>query len=290
MNSKSLLRFKAVDPEARLGLPTGKFSTPHPTTSFLGGCVVMGVIYGIALLGRNTGEFGAEAWRYLAGYQGFPIIMMVLASCSASILIIKGLKVRAQRRALAIHIVPSDPKFAVTSSTALKVVQVIESAVEDSRSFMYFNRIIVAMRSMRNVGRIGDIDEMLQSAAGNDEALAESGYTLLKGFVWAIPVLGFIGTVVGLTQAMGKFKVALDPVMNGGGSQDVQKVSQGLMQVLGGLDVAFVTTGESLILVFIIHIASVFVRSADEALLDDTREAAHENIAARVRIEPDSGA
>jgi hypothetical protein len=34
---------------------------------------------------------------------------------------------------------------------------------------------------------------------------------------------------------------------------------------------------------------SVFIRSADEAILDDTREAAHDNIASRVRIELETG-
>ena len=289
MGSKTVLSYLSVDPEARIGLPSGRFTTPHQLTSFLGGCFLMGVVYGIGLLLKDRGDWGPEMWSYLAGYQGFPIIMMILSCWSASILIIKALKIRAQRKALSLQIIPNDPKFTVTTATALKVIQAIESSVEDSRRFMYLNRIVIALRSMRNVGRIGDIDEMLQSAAENDEAGAESGYTLLKGFVWAIPVLGFIGTVVGLTQAMGKFKLALAPVVSGGNQQGVSQVSQGLLEVLRGLDVAFVTTAEALILVFVIHMVSVFIRSADEAILDDTREAAHDNIASRVRIELETG-
>ena len=40
--------------------------------------------------------------------------------------------------------------------------------------------------------------------------------TVLRGFIWAIPVLGFIGTVIGLTQAMGRFGAALKSAGIGG--------------------------------------------------------------------------
>ena len=85
---------------------------------------------------------------------------------------------------------------------------------------------------------------------------------------------------------MGNFNLALAPVASGTGNQDVQSISKALVQVLSGLDTAFVTTAEALILVFVIHLAHVFVRNADEALLDDAREEAHNQIGARVRIEP----
>ncbi len=289
MGSKTVLSYRSVDPEARLGLPSGRFTTPNQTTTLLGGCLFMAVVYGFGLVVKDRGTWGPKVWEYLAGFEGFPILMWALTCWSASILLIKGLKIRAQRKALLLNLIPNDPKFTVTTATALKVIQAIESSVEDSHRFMYLNRIVVALRSMRNVGRIGDIDEMLQSAADNDESGVESGYTLLKGFVWAIPVVGFIGTVVGLTKAMGEFKEALAPAVAGSGAQGVSQVSVGLLKVLQGLDIAFISTAESLMLVFVVHIVSVFIRSADEAVLDDIRDAIHSNIAARVRIEPETG-
>ena len=53
----------------------------------------------------------------------------------------------------------------------------------------------------------------LDGEAENDENQVSSSYTLLNGLVWAIPVLGFIGTVQGLSQAIGKFeRVTKEPV------------------------------------------------------------------------------
>lgn len=284
--TSAILDYQCVDPEARLGLPSGRYTTPHMLTAFAGGIFLMVILYSVGLMVREKGPWFEYAWKLLAGYQGMPFVMMVLSCWSASFLILKSLKITAQRKALRLELLPKDPGFVITAATSIKVIQMIEASVEQARRFLYLNRIIISLRSMRNVGRVADVDDMLYVAASNDQSILESGYTLLKGFIWAIPVLGFIGTVIGLTQAMGNFNLALAPVASGTGNQDVQSISKALVQVLSGLDTAFVTTAEALILVFVIHLAHVFVRNADEALLDDAREEAHNQIGARVRIEP----
>jgi biopolymer transport protein ExbB/TolQ len=285
-----ILNFRQVDPEARLGLPSGRHTTPSLVTSLFGGALLMLLVVAAGLvIRRPTGDAVSDAirlyiWDLIMGYKGLAPTMVFLACWSFSFLCIKMLKIRAQRRALELRLMPTDPGFVLTAATSQKVLQAIESGVEGAAHFLYLKRIISSLRSMRNVGRVADVDDMLQSAAANDQSILESGYTMLKGFVWAIPVLGFIGTVLGLSDAMRSFNQALAPAANGQ-SADVKLVTQGLVKVLQGLDVAFVTTGEALILVFIIHLIHVFVRDADEALLDDAREEAHEQIGARVRLD-----
>jgi hypothetical protein len=34
--------------------------------------------------------------------------------------------------------------------------------------------------------------------AERDQAVVESSFTMLRVFIWAIPILGFIGTVLGI--------------------------------------------------------------------------------------------
>ena len=132
---------------------------------------------------------------------------------------------------------------------------------------------------MRNLGRVSDVDDLIASRGDQDESTIDSGYTILKGFIWAIPVLGFIGTVVGLTQAMGRFGSALRAA-----GKDVEAITQQLTGVLSGLDTAFITTAEALIAVIFIHLLQTVVRRADEQLLDDVREACFDSIVSRVRI------
>jgi biopolymer transport protein ExbB/TolQ len=292
-SSAAVLRYRGSDPEARIGLPPGRHTNPSTLTTLLLGVGMMTVVVGSGFLIQSPDmprSVGSRIWQMLIGYQGIAPVMVFLACWSLAFLAIKGLKIRSQRAALALQIIPRDPGFVLTRATAIRVVQAIESGVEGAPRFLYLKRILTSLRSMRNVGRVADVDDMLQAAASNDQSIMESGYTMLRGFMWAIPVLGFIGTVLGLTDAMGKFGVVLSPAAGaaggaGGAGMNAQDMAAGLSGVLGGLETAFVTTGEALVLVLFIHVVQIFVREADETLLDDAREEAHAQIGARVRLD-----
>jgi biopolymer transport protein ExbB/TolQ len=132
---------------------------------------------------------------------------------------------------------------------------------------------------VRNVGRVGDLDEMLSSRADDDELQVDGGYVAVKGFIWAIPVLGFIGTVLGLTEAIGRFAGVLN-----NRNADLQSLTMQLTQVIGGLDTAFVTTGEGLVMALIIHLMLTAARRVDDALLDECRDACARHVTGRVRV------
>jgi biopolymer transport protein ExbB/TolQ len=140
------------------------------------------------------------------------------------------------------------------------------------------------LRTIRNVGRVSDVDEMLQSRADNDELQIDGGYVVVKGFIWAIPVLGFIGTVAGLTTAIGKFGGVLNNK-----DADLRAITSQLTQVIGGLDTAFVTTGESLLAALSIHLFLTFLRRADDQFMDDCRDQCARHVTGRVRVSGDGG-
>ena len=273
-----LLSFSRLDPESRLGLPSGTLTTPSATTCFLLTTIVGGAVYGTSYAFRE-GEWGAVVWEYLTAFGRIPIPITLLSIWSLVFLLLKALKIRAQRAALRIHFVPDDTAFVLTAATADSVVDAIDRAADQPTRFMFLARSRSVLRIMRNLGRVSDVDDLIASRGDQDESTVDSGYTILKGFIWAIPVLGFIGTVVGLTQAMGRFGSALRAA-----GKDVDAITQQLTGVLSGLDTAFITTAEALIAVIFIHLIQTAVRRADEQLLDDVREACFDSIVSRVRI------
>jgi biopolymer transport protein ExbB/TolQ len=226
-------------------------------------------------------DLGATVWMYLTAFDRIPIFIALLTFWSLSILFLKFLKIRAQRRALGVQLTPRDPMWVLDGSSADAVIARIESNVEESEQFMYLRRSLGVLRTMRNIGRVADAEELFESRAGADEAVIDSGYTPVKAFIWGIPVLGFIGTVLGLTTATGNFgKVLSDPEMK----RDLEALAAGLTSVLGGLDTAFVTTAEGLIAAFFLYMAQMLVKQQDERLLDDVRDACSVNIVTKVRI------
>lgn len=274
-----VLSFASCDPERRLGLPSGRFTTPSALSSLVIGVLGMAAMYGVGWFVRDT-RIGAVAWELLTGYAGIPIPIAALSCWSVAILLVKSFKIRAQRAALRLRFMPEEAGFALTVGSADQVMRTIEAAVDEPRQFLLLNRVLDALRSIRNIGRIGDIDEMLDSAAEADEAAMDSGYTILRGFIWAIPVLGFLGTIIGLTDAISQFGGVLDA-----SNASVDALTAQLTLVLAGLSTAFVTTGEGLVAALLIYLAQTFVRRADELLLDDCRQYALRNVVSRVRVD-----
>lgn len=277
-----ILRFRACDPEAFAGLPRGRFTNPSLTSSGLLAGIVMAATYLVAYQFSHGKEgLGVTVWTYLTAFDRIPIFIALLTFWSLSILFLKFLKIRAQRRALAVQFTPRDPMWVLDGSSADAVIAKIASTVEEPEQFMYLRRSLGVLRTMRNIGRVADAEELFESRAGADEAIVDSGYTPVKAFIWGIPVLGFIGTVLGLTTATGNFgKVLSDPEMK----RDLEALAAGLTSVLGGLDTAFVTTAEGLIAAFVLYMAQMLVKQQDERLLDDVRDACSVNIVTKVRI------
>jgi biopolymer transport protein ExbB/TolQ len=274
--SKSALRFSKVDPERRIFLPSGKFTSPSALTPITFSLVILAIIYSLAYFWRDSHDWLSDGMG-INKYNGIPIYIIALSVWSLTILAFKYFKIKAQKKALKISVVPESAGFVLSGGTVDQVIQNIETQVEEPRKFMLFNRILLVLKSIRNVGRIADIDDMLSSTADADDLRIENSYTVVRGFIWAIPVLGFIGTIVGLTETIGKFGSVFNHET---GKANIEE----MMKAMGGLDTAFYTTGIALVAALIIHLILTFIRKADDDLLDETREYCKTNIVTRVRV------
>ncbi|MDY0149272.1 MAG: MotA/TolQ/ExbB proton channel family protein [Kiritimatiellia bacterium] len=107
----------------------------------------------------------------------------------------------------------------------------------------------------KDVGRVGS---WMGSEANRDNAMSDLTYTLARTMMWAIPILGFIGTVQGLSSAVGGFGDFLT------GAADLAAIKGAIADVTIGLGVAFDTTFLALMLVTIIQfpLSSVMRREA----------------------------
>jgi hypothetical protein len=104
----------------------------------------------------------------------------------------------------------------------------------------------------------------------------------VQGFVWAIPVLGFIGTVIGLSRAIGKFTDVLGP------GEDLSGITAALVKVTGGLETAFDTTLVALVAALGIQLLTVMLRKSEEEFLDAATDYGIRNVVGRLRLEPRS--
>lgn len=270
------LSHSRVDPERRFGLPAGRHTQPNNITTLIAATALTVAAYAaLALIpaSRVTQSLTQRGW--------VPYAIVLFTAWSLLILLVKVLKLMAQKRALRVRIVPDDPMFILSPHNVEHILESMFERVDRPRDFILFNRIQLALSNLRNMKRVGDVGEVLDSQANTDEAIAESGYTIVRGLVWDVPVLGFIGTVIGLSAAIGEFGGVLSKADN------MDAVRPALQRVTGGLAVAFETTLQGLLGALVIQLILTFARRAEEGFLDDCKDYCQRHIVSRLRLADD---
>lgn len=207
-------------------------------------------------------------------------VTVFLGVWSAIILLIKRNKLTVQRKALDYAVIPENHEFVLTSQTADHVIRNIHALADDPDRFLIYHRILIALSNLKNLGRVSDVDDILRSSAERDESAHQTSFATLGGFLWAIPVLGFIGTVLGLAGAIGNFSSLLDK------QSDVSGIVGSLKEVTGGLSTAFETTLLALVVALVIQLWMTSQRKAEEMFLDDCQEYGLKQIVSRIKILP----
>lgn len=275
---KPPLEWSRRDPEQRCGFAGGRFTRTNNV--FTG---ILAVVLAVGVYAAIMPFEGAWIHDTLTLRGPTPYAIVLLSCWSLSILFVKWRKLRLQRRALDYQVMPDDPGFVLSANTVDSVLAKVYETVDEPRNFILFNRVVVALSNLRNLGRVTDVDEILRSQAAQDEATLETSYSLVQGFVWAIPVLGFIGTVLGLSEAIGQFSGVL------GASADVEQISGALKGVTAGLATAFETTLQALVAALVIQLLITFLRKGEEEFLDQSMDYCLRSVVGRLRILPEGG-
>lgn len=265
--------FHRVDPERRFFLPSGRFTQPNGFVTFVLGTLMACAIYAVAITFRDNPVSDSLLKR-----GPVPYAIIFFTCWSFWIISIKALKIRAQRLPLSHPLMPADAAFTLSPTTVDSVLMRLHEIVDKPRSFILTNRIELALANLRNMQRIGDVGDTLESQADFDEGYSESGYTIVRALIWAIPVLGFIGTVLGLSESIGHFGGVLEQ------STEMTGIKAELKNVTGGLSVAFETTLQGLLGAMLIHLYLTAVKRSEETLLDDCREFTQRQILGRLRM------
>ena len=124
------------------------------------------------------------------------------------------------------------------------------------------NRFIRAMRRIRDgIKQISEIAEMLRDQADIDSLVISNKYAAVKFFIWLIPVLGFVGTVLGVSFAISGFS---DIIMAG---SDFSTIKGNLGGVTNSLGIAFDTTLLALIKTAILMFAYSMLQKQELSFL-----------------------
>lgn len=278
---KKQLDWHLGDIEQRFGFAGGKYTDVNMFfATFAAGVLTAGFYIGLCHVPKVMRELKYIQMLLERGWT--PYAMVFLALLAMCIVLIKWRKLAFQRKAFTLELLPPGQSFPLTSETALEVISKLNSLVDEPKRFVLFNRIERALMNLRNVGNLSDVSEMLRAQAENDEGQSDSSYGVLSGIVWVIPILGFIGTVMGLSGAIGGFGVVL------GEDATIETLRVGLSPVTMNLGIAFDTTFVALVFAMVIQMLVTLLRKKEDQFLDECRDYAHVNIISKLRIKGDA--
>ncbi|AFZ61242.1 MotA/TolQ/ExbB proton channel family protein [Anabaena cylindrica FACHB-243] len=190
--------------------------------------------------------------------RGFTQILAIfLGGMVMTITVLKFTKIQLESKAFSKDLLPGNILLENPKSVQVEKLQQSLSS-EKSLLARRCNRVIAAYIASGN-------KQIATEFAMEDSAFysstAETSYSVARILVWAIPLLGFIGTVVGISGAVNGFSGFLQQ------SSDIEQIKQGIGTVTSGLAVAFDTTLLALFVSVLVMIPLVLVERQESRLL-----------------------
>jgi biopolymer transport protein ExbB/TolQ len=266
------------DVERRFGFRGSRYTRVGSVLpAILAAAMTVALFGSLIAIGRNqwTDMFLQRGWT--------PYVIVFFALWSTVILLLKRSKLKLQRRALQLEVIPDEIDFVISLATVDRLVQRLYEVSDDPRLFVLLHRIYIGLSNVRNLGRNIDLGEILRTQAEHDESVMETSYNSIRGLVWAIPILGFIGTVSGLSYAIGGFGRVLSQTDN------PTQLIDALKGVTGGLATAFETTLLALIAALLVQMTMTFQKKREEEFLDECTEYCQREVLSRLRMGEASG-
>tara|TARA_B100000949_G_scaffold2304_1_gene1987 strand:+ start:1084 stop:2265 length:1182 start_codon:yes stop_codon:yes gene_type:complete len=158
-----------------------------------------------------------------------------------------------------------------------------EQKVKKFQDSVIFRRVRRTLRHLKAIPKKEEITSILNYQAEIDHNRMQSGYALLNVFIWAIPILGFIGTVFGIGQSVGEFS---DFIRSTDGTNLNTQMRSALGGVTSGLSVAFSTTFIALVGVVPIMMLASSLRKREEDLLLSVEEYCLEDLLPNLHVRP----
>jgi biopolymer transport protein ExbB/TolQ len=266
------------DIEQRIGINGGRFTRANTFFSFLLSILLSLVFYGILVYLLEPNELIVNYCEKFTSRGFTPYTIVFLFFWGASTLFVKWRKLLFQEQALDLAVVPQEPDFSLNTESANAVLERTSKLVDSARNFILLNRIEVALCNLNNIGQLSDVSSILSNQSRIDEQQVATSYNLVRGFIWATPVLGFIGTVLGLGDAIGGFGQTI------AGTQEVDAIKESLGRVTAGLSTAFDTTLVGLLATILLHFMTNFLKFRESLFLDQCNDYCQVHVLAKLKL------
>jgi biopolymer transport protein ExbB/TolQ len=253
-------------------IPDTSSATKSPMLLTLGaGLVVSGFFYVLLIPVMQTGFgqlFYARGW--------VPPVLVILMSWSYAILMLKYFKFGKQQAVFNHDPLPMALSEDIPDGAVPFFREHIAKLPVKVHGNFLLTRILRGLSHFQARNSTAETATMLASQSEIDATHVESSYAVVKVFIWAIPILGFIGTVMGISEAVSGFSGDLQ------NTQDISVIKDKLGLVSSGLGVAFDTTLIALIMSLLVMFPATVMQMMEENLLNRIDDFCNEKLVKRL--------
>ena len=274
---------RATSAKPRSGLPTGSArshasdgSDVSLVTSGAIGFVCASLLFAV-LYPFRTVRFGGMFWDSFS--INFPTTLLMF--WSFAILILKWRRLTRQKSAMLLDLLPTDISQEITLQSLDRFLAHIDSLPPDAQESILVNRVRRGIEHFRVRKTAAETVTMMESQSAIDASNVAGSFTIIKVFIWAMPILGFIGTVMGVSSAVSGLSATLQS------ANDISAVTESMKGVFGGLGVAFDTTLLALVMSMAVKIPTSAMQKSEDGVVTIADEYCNENLLRRLNDNQD---
>jgi|TARA_B100000519_G_C14197282_1_gene416103 biopolymer transport protein ExbB/TolQ len=178
----------------------------------------------------------------------------VLMLWAMSLMGYKALLTLRERRVLQLDLIPVNLGTSILPEDAREYSRPMQALPEEEQRFLLPRALLTALHRFRSTRNIQDVSNSIRATCETENERLDSELSLIRYIAWAIPSIGFLGTVRGIGQALAQ------------AHQAAQGDIAGVTQSLG---VAFNSTFVALLISIVVMFLVYQLQLAQERLVLD---------------------
>lgn len=195
-------------------------------------------------------------WVVIRDYE--QELCFILMFWALALLAFKAVGVSRERSLLRDDLVATAPGESVLPEDARDLARAVEALPEPQRHFLYPRALLTALHRFRSTRNVQDVSDAVGKVCEAESDRLDAELSMIRYIAWAIPAIGFIGTVRGIGLALAQAHKAVEG--------DITGVTAALALAFNSTLVALIL---SIVLMFFLH----QLQLVQERLVLDTQSA-----------------
>jgi biopolymer transport protein ExbB/TolQ len=154
----------------------------------------------------------------------------------------KAVQIARERKFLERELIPISEGESILPEDTREYARPLQALPDDERGYLLPRALLAALQRFRSTRNVQDVSTAVRSTVESEADRLDSELSMVRYIAWAIPSIGFIGTVRGIGDALGQAYRAVEG--------DITGVTESLGVAFNSTFVALVL---SIVLMFLLH-------------------------------------